>query len=71
MYMSLNKVRIKFKYGLIRVVVPIKTISYYLNNPGAIFVAMNGDIYVDNGDNHNVQVWTPNAAIGTIVMNVE
>lgn len=30
---------------------PMKTISNGINNPGAIFVTMNGDILVDNGDN--------------------
>ena len=50
--------------------VSIRTLSNTLNNPGAIFVTSNGDIYVDSGNNHRVELWTPNATNGTTVMNV-
>ncbi len=33
---------------------PIRILSGNLTNPGAIFVSINGDIYVDNGGNGQV-----------------
>jgi hypothetical protein len=50
--------------------IPTRTISNDLNNPGAIFVTINGDIYVDSGNNHRVEMWTWNATNGVVVMNV-
>jgi hypothetical protein len=41
-----------------------------LNNPYAIFVSTNGDIYVDNGDNGKVVKWTANGTSSVVVMNV-
>jgi tripartite motif-containing protein 71 len=50
--------------------IPTETISYYLNNPGAIFVTLNGDIYVDNGNNFQVLKWISGATSAVDVMNV-
>jgi hypothetical protein len=41
-----------------------------LNNPGAIFVSINGDTYVDNGGNGQVVKWTVNGSSSIVVMNV-
>ena len=49
--------------------IPEKTIYQY-DNPGAIFVTMNGDIYVDSGDSLTVNMWAANAAYDVVVMNV-
>jgi hypothetical protein len=48
----------------------MKILTSDLNNPGAIFVTTNGDIYVDSGNNHRVEIWAADAEDGTIVMNV-
>ena len=39
-------------------------------NPYGLFVSNNGDIYIDNGNNGQVEKWTLNASIGIMVMNV-
>jgi hypothetical protein len=57
MFMSLNSWPIGFKYGLVEVVDLLKNIASSLNNPKAIFVTKNGDIYVDSGNNHRVEMW--------------
>lgn len=41
-----------------------------LNNPYGLFVARNGDIYVDNGNNGSVVKWTINTTNSIFVMNV-
>jgi hypothetical protein len=49
---------------------PIRTLSGNLNNPGALFVSTNGDIFVDNGRNGTVVKWTVNGTSRVVVMNV-
>jgi hypothetical protein len=48
-----------------------RNISVGLNDPYGLFVASNGDIYVDNGAvNNRVDKWTSNATSSIAVMNV-
>ncbi|CAF1100809.1 unnamed protein product [Adineta steineri] len=48
-----------------------RTIQGGLSGPYSLFVAMNGDVYIDNGEsNGQVDKWTLNATIGTRVMNI-
>ncbi|CAF1449730.1 unnamed protein product [Adineta steineri] len=48
-----------------------KTIQAGLYHPYSLFVAMNGDVYIDNGaSNGQVDKWISNATIGTRVMNI-
>ncbi|CAF0825837.1 unnamed protein product [Adineta steineri] len=48
-----------------------RTIQGGLSGPYSLFVAMNGDVYIDNGaSNGQVDKWTLNATIGTRVMNI-
>ncbi len=50
---------------------PWKTISGSLYTPFAVFVTLNGNIYVDNGRSYNqVDMWTSNSTSGVAVMNV-
>ncbi|CAF1194420.1 unnamed protein product [Adineta steineri] len=50
---------------------PIRTITAGLYGPYSVFVAMNGDIYIDNGlQNGRVDKWTPNAINSVEVMNI-
>ncbi|CAF4215488.1 unnamed protein product, partial [Adineta steineri] len=52
--------------------VPIRTISGGLYNPFSVFVAVNGDIYVDNGNsNSQVDKWTLNSSSSVSVMYVK
>ena len=49
----------------------IRNVSGNLDNPKAVFAAINGDIYVDNGDSHQrVDKWTLNVTSSVMVMNV-
>ena len=51
---------------------PARNISGGLTEPFAIFVAVNGDVYIDNGgSNHRVDMWTPNSTSSVPVMLVE
>ncbi|CAF1476525.1 unnamed protein product [Adineta steineri] len=48
-----------------------RTIQGGLSGPYSLFVAMNGDIYIDNGaSNGQVDKWILNATNGTRVMNI-
>ncbi|CAF3845332.1 unnamed protein product [Adineta steineri] len=48
-----------------------RTIQAGLYHPYSLFVAMNGDVYIDNGAwNGQVDKWISNATIGTRVMNI-
>jgi hypothetical protein len=47
-----------------------KIISGDLNNPYSLFVTIAGDIYVDNGQNGRIDMWTSNATNSTPVMYV-
>ncbi|CAF3980867.1 unnamed protein product, partial [Adineta steineri] len=50
---------------------PTRNISNGLQNPQAIFVTTNGDIYIDNGsNNHRVDKWTLNATTSTTALTV-
>ena len=50
---------------------PTRTINSGLYSPWGLFVAKNGDIYIDNGDsNGRVDKWTSNATSGVKVMNI-
>ena len=50
---------------------PTRNISGNLINPWSLFVTMDGDIYVDNGDfNNRVDRWVLNATDGEIVMHI-
>ncbi|CAF1401080.1 unnamed protein product [Adineta steineri] len=52
--------------------VPIRNISGGLSSPYAMFVTVNGDVYVDNGNsNSQVDKWVVNSTIGVSVMNVK
>ncbi|CAF1286286.1 unnamed protein product [Adineta ricciae] len=48
----------------------IHTLSGNLNSPGAVFVANNGDIYVDNGKNSQLLKWTSNGSQSELVTNI-
>lgn len=48
---------------------PIRTLETNLINPAAIFVTVDGDIYVDNDGGNRVELWKPNATIGINVMD--
>ena len=51
--------------------IPTRNISNGLNSSSGLFVASNGDIYVDNGDvYHRVDKWTVNGTNSAFVMNV-
>ncbi|CAF1262786.1 unnamed protein product, partial [Adineta ricciae] len=47
-----------------------RVVSGNLDSPATTFVTANGDIYVDNGDNGQVDKWTLNATEGKSVFNV-
>ncbi|CAF4151282.1 unnamed protein product [Adineta steineri] len=48
-----------------------RTIQAGLYQPYSLFVAMNGDVYIDNGaSNGQINKWASNASIGTRVMNI-
>jgi sugar lactone lactonase YvrE len=47
-----------------------RNISAGLKGPRGLFVTSNGDIYVDNGNNLQVDKWTLNATSGVNVMDV-
>jgi len=49
---------------------PTRNLSGNLNNPYGLFVTVNGDIYVDNGNNGQVVKWAGNTTNSIIVMNV-
>jgi hypothetical protein len=50
---------------------PWKTLSGSLYQPFAVFVTLNGNIYVDNGKSYNqVDMWTSNSTVSVAVMNV-
>lgn len=50
---------------------PTRILSGGINSPFSLFVAINGDIFIDNGDaNGRVDKWVPNATVGTVVMRV-
>lgn len=48
---------------------PIRNLVTNLINPAAIFVTIDGDIYVDNGGYNRVELWKPGATVGIDVMN--
>ena len=48
---------------------PIRVLSGQINNPGAIFVSDQGDIYVDGGSTKQIVKWTPNNDTGIVVIN--
>ncbi|CAF1275359.1 unnamed protein product, partial [Adineta ricciae] len=47
-----------------------RVVSGNLNSPATTFVTANGDIYVDNGNNGQVDKWTLNATEGKSVFDV-
>jgi hypothetical protein len=47
-----------------------RTLSGNLNNTYGLFVTLNGDIYVDNGTNGQVDKWAINTIDSILVMNV-
>ncbi|CAF1486150.1 unnamed protein product, partial [Adineta steineri] len=50
---------------------PTKIISGNFSQPASLFVILNGDIYIDDGDkNHQVQKWSAETNIFVTVMNV-
>ena len=50
---------------------PTRTLSGGVVSPFSVFVAMNGDIFVDNGFTQGrVDKWTPNAIVGTVALRV-
>lgn len=49
---------------------PSRTIAGDLSEPNALFVASNGDLYVDNGANKRVDKWIVNTDNSVSVMNV-
>ncbi|CAF4086359.1 unnamed protein product, partial [Adineta steineri] len=52
--------------------IPIRNISGGLSYPYAMFVTVNGDVYVDNGLTYSrVDKWTANATTSVSVMNVK
>ena len=51
--------------------IPIRIISEYISKPKSLFVALNGDIYVDNGVNDRIDMWTLNATSPVQVMKVD
>ncbi|CAF3787887.1 unnamed protein product [Adineta steineri] len=52
--------------------VPIRNISGGLSSPYAMFVTVNGDVYVDNGNaNSQVDKWAVNTTAGVSVMTVK
>jgi hypothetical protein len=50
---------------------PMRTISTNLKSPYSVFVTINGDIYVDNGEYGRVDMWTLNATTSVTVMYVD
>ena len=49
-----------------------RTISNDLNSPNSIFVASNGDIYVDNSiSNHRIDKWGRNQTNSTVAMYID
>ncbi|CAF4269728.1 unnamed protein product, partial [Adineta steineri] len=52
--------------------IPIRNISGGLSSPYAMFVTVNGDVYVDNGNvNSQVDKWAANTTAGISVMTVK
>ncbi|CAF0946857.1 unnamed protein product [Adineta steineri] len=52
--------------------VPTRNISGGLSYPFVMFVAINGDVYVDNGDSYGrVDKWTPNSTVSVPAMYVQ
>ena len=52
-------------------ITPARTLSGELQDPYSVFVTLNGDIYVDNGEYHSrVDMWPFNSSNSTIVMYV-
>ena len=50
---------------------PAKNISNNLSSPYSVFVTLDGDVYVDNGNtNHVVEKWTPGASTSTVALHV-
>ena len=49
---------------------PTRNITGGLNSPRAVCVTVNGDIYVDNGNNGQVTKWASNATSGVWAMSV-
>jgi hypothetical protein len=49
---------------------PTSTIYGTLSRPRSLFVTINGDIYVDNGNNYRVDKFTQNTNTSVSVMNV-
>jgi hypothetical protein len=49
---------------------PTRNLSGNLNNPYGLFVTIDGDIYVDNGNNGQVDKWAVNTVNSVWVMNV-
>ena len=47
---------------------PIKTISGSLSLPASVFVTLAGDLYVDNGHNGRVDMWSVNANSSVVAM---
>ena len=49
---------------------PTRTLDGNLNAPTGIFATSNGDIYVDNGNNHQINKWTMNSNGSVYVTDV-
>ncbi|CAF1293135.1 unnamed protein product [Adineta steineri] len=65
---SQNAIQVWLEGGTI----PIRTISGGLSHPYTMFVTVNGDVYVDNGDsNSQVDKWAVNRTVGVSVMIVK
>jgi hypothetical protein len=52
------------------VINPMKTISVNFQGPRSVFVTSFGDIYVDNGNNGQVDIWSLNASSAITAMYV-
>jgi hypothetical protein len=64
---GLNVVKAWFRMGKRNIT---KNINNTLNSPNGVFATFNGDIYIDNGMNGRIDIWTWNSTNKTAASNV-